>query len=61
MFSQYFENLTHSHKHKLIDLLFTRLPQREFHNISSHLLKSLKQYMQSELTIQCCSVMMKSL
>ena len=47
MFSQYFENLTHTRKHRLIDLLLTRLPQREFHNISSHLQKSLKQIMQS--------------
>ena len=42
-----FENLTQTHKHRLINLLLTRLPQREFHYISSHLPKSLKEIMQS--------------
>ena len=47
MFSQYFGILTRTCKHRLLDLLLTRLPQREFHNSSSRLPKSLKQIMQS--------------
>ena len=40
------ENMSQTHKPRLDDLLLTRLPQRQFHYISSHLLKSLKQIMQ---------------
>ena len=42
-----FENLTQTCKHRLIDLFLTRLPQHEFHYISSHLPKSLKEIMQA--------------
>ena len=55
-----FENLTQTRKHRLIDLLLTGLAQCEFHYISSHLPKSLKKLC-NELTIQYCSVMMKTL
>ena len=45
-FHNIFENLTQTRKHRLIDLLLTCLPQRDFHNIPSHWPKSLKQIME---------------
>ena len=41
-----FGNMTQTHQHRLNDLLLTRLPQHQFHYISSNLPKSLKQIMQ---------------
>ena len=44
-----FENMTQTRKHRLNDLLLTRLPQRQFHYITSHSPKVLKQIIQSML------------